>query len=256
VKIGRLSSSQKKDLSTAASDNTGRVYKIGTCVKDKSCVFGDTRSSRSIVLFGDSHASMWLPAIIPIATTMHLKIVLLTLDGCPVSTLKVNDKNGNCTAFRSASIKEINKLKPVAVVMAERTTDYSYTSSQWQAGMTTTLKALAPSKAHLAVIGDIQPFGAPYAPSVLQCLAAYPTNVQKCAQANPNGKQPVKDAADKNAILKAGGTYIDPTSWLCTTKTCSPVIGNFIPYWDNYHISVTYAQYLSTVVGDALSPIL
>jgi hypothetical protein len=260
VTITQLSSSQKRELSKAGSDDAGRIYRIGNCQKSGAvdCVFGDTTSPHLIVLFGDSHATMWLPSIIPIATTMRLKIVLLSLDGCPVATLKVNDSNnGNCTAFRSAAIKEINHLKPVAVIMSQRTTDYSnYTSSQWQAGLTTTLKDLAPSKARFAVIGDDQPFGPANSPSVLQCLAAYPTNVQKCAQANPNKQQPVLNGAERNAIVGAGGRYIDPTPWLCTKSTCSPIIGGFIPYWDSYHVSVTYAQYLSSVVGAALKPIL
>jgi hypothetical protein len=43
--------------------------------------------------------------------------------------------------------------------------------------------------------------------------------------------------------------------WFCTTDgaTCSSVIGEFITYRDQSHITSTYAQYLASVVGTSLS---
>src|SRR3954468_24500468 len=35
------------------------------------CVFGDKASAVRVMLFGDSHAGMWLPALMPIAERRH-----------------------------------------------------------------------------------------------------------------------------------------------------------------------------------------
>jgi hypothetical protein len=261
VKLKKLTNGQLNKLSEAASDNATNVYHIpGLCnkVSESGCVFGDASSSKSIVLFGDSHAKMWLPSIIPIANSLSLKLVVLSLDACPVASLKVPDTHGNCTSFRSNAIKEIVSLKPIAVIMSDDTTAWgNFSNSQWQAGMSITLSDLAPSKSKLAIIGDIQPFGTAKAPEdILGCLAAYSTNVQRCGESNPNTRFPGRERAEKTAILDVDGTYIQPTPWLCTSNRCSAAIGTFIPYWDNNHISVTYAKYLSGVLGNALSPIL
>jgi hypothetical protein len=70
---------------------------------------------------------------------------------------------------------------------------------------------------------------------------------------NPNPKEKGLEAAELAAAKAAKSTYINPTSWLCTTKRCSPVIGNYIAYWGADHVSVTYSRYLSTVMGTALT---
>ena len=42
---------------------------------------------QTIVLFGDSHAQMWLSAVVPAAEALHDRVVLLYLGGCPAATV-------------------------------------------------------------------------------------------------------------------------------------------------------------------------
>lgn len=69
--------------------------------------------------------------------------------------------------------------------------------------------------------------------------------------ANPNLSHPGNEAAEVAATKALNVPYINPQKWLCA-KRCSPVIGRFLAYWNNVHISTQYAGYLSKVMGTAL----
>jgi hypothetical protein len=72
-----------------ADNPTNTKYKPDVTCKTFSanCTYGDKSSKRVIVLFGDSHAWMWLPAIVPFAMSKHFKVQLLTVAGCPVAEI-------------------------------------------------------------------------------------------------------------------------------------------------------------------------
>lgn len=251
VRIESLSAAVASQLPDAMSDNASTVYGINdSCTTATSCVYGDPNGSRSVVLYGDSHARMWLGAIIPLAERQHVKLIVIGHDSCPVVTLDFRSSIfPGCNSFRAAAIETINRIRPMAVLLADRTTSPGITSAQWQAGMTATLSALRASGARIAVIGDIQVFNV----SLPQCLASYPTHVQSCSVQNPNPLFPGMERAEQAAARAAKVAYIDPTPWLCTSTACSPVIGSYIAYWNSQHVSVAYSRYLSGVMGAALT---
>jgi SGNH domain (fused to AT3 domains) len=259
VKIDKVSSSIAAELPNISADNSNVVYSLpNSCsTPTTDCVFGDTTASRSVVLFGDSHARMWLPAIIPIAITDHLRLIVIGEDGCPAAYLNVPGKLEVCGSLMPQYIATINSIKPVAVILGDRTSlDASIgpvTSAQWQAALTTTINDLNPSGAKIAVLGDIQVFNV----ILPQCLAANPLAVQKkCSVSNPNKFAPGHQEAEMAATAQAKGSYINTNPWLCTSNRCSPIVGNYIAYWDNHHVSVAYAKHLSGVMGSALSKVL
>lgn len=253
VKIAALNATTTAALPGAATDDPAHKYHLpDECLTATDCVLGDTSSSTTVVLFGDSHSRMWLPAILPSALADHVRLVLIGKDGCPVVSIDFTQRLFTvCNGLRPGEFATINGLKPLAVILADRTSYPGFTSAQWQAGMAATLHALSASGSRLTVIGDIQVFGNGSA-NVLGCLATYPNDVQKCAQPLPNTKVHGEERAERAATQAAHGTYVDPTPWLCTASRCSPVIGNFIAYFNAAHVSVTYATYLSKVMGLAL----
>jgi hypothetical protein len=254
VRIEKLSTTVASKLTSASSENADAIYKIYYgCVSATQCVYGDTSSAATVVLFGDSHARMWLPSLLPIAATDQFKIVVLGEDSCPVISIALTGKFSGCLAITASAIKIINALKPSAIIVSDRTSWLkTVTAKQWQTGFTTTLKDLKVSKAKIAVLGDIQIFNSP----VIQCLSIHPTKVQTCTVANPNKQQPSHEKSEKAAAATEKVVYVNPTPWLCTTTKCSPVIGNYIAYWDDFHVSVPYASYLSGVVATALKSTL
>ena len=60
-----------------------------TGLRSKPCVYGDTTSTTTVVLFGDSHAAYWFPALDLISQEQHWRLVDLTKDGCPVAEVNI-----------------------------------------------------------------------------------------------------------------------------------------------------------------------
>ena len=62
-------------------------YRLGACVagtgatSSKVCELGDTKARRRLVVLGDSHAAMWMPALIPFARRYHWRLVPLIKPG-------------------------------------------------------------------------------------------------------------------------------------------------------------------------------
>jgi hypothetical protein len=268
TKIKTLSATLLKQVATAANDNPGKLYPqtYDGCQKLASCVFGDTKSKKVVVIFGDSHAQMWIPALNRIGIAKKLDVIVLYLPSCPAATLSVWLKYSNtafpqCSSERANWINEINALHPTTVLITDHTEGvYSaasggtatFTAAQWQAGMETTLVALAPSKSKLAIIGDMDTFDAP----IPACLASNTSDAQACEAPNPNPERPGRQSAEQAAAKAETVLYVNPMQWLCTSTACSPVIGNFVAYFDQYHLTCSYAAYLSGVLGDALRPVL
>jgi hypothetical protein len=127
--ITTLPANVTPSVSAASNDQPSTKYPtVKPCIvgitKMPTCLFGDTKGTRTMVLFGDSHAYMWFPALDAIAKAAKWKLIMLVGLGCPVADLEVwniatNAPNSGCPGFRSAMIKRIDKLNPSLVVMSE-----------------------------------------------------------------------------------------------------------------------------------------
>jgi SGNH domain-containing protein len=237
------------------------------CLVIGACVFGDTTATRTIVLFGDSHAQMWLSAVAPIAATLKYRVELLYLGGCPEATVTVWNPlplppfpagyYHGCDQFRTREIRAINHLHPALVLLSNRTAMVEsgsgtyFTNAQWEHGLGTTILALKQPGTRVAVIGDINYFNQP----MPQCLAANPSNVQQCASPNPNPTAHGHQSAEHIEATKLHVPFINVLPWICTT-TCSGVIGGFLPYLNSTHLDATYITFLTNVLQTALVKVL
>jgi hypothetical protein len=264
VHIKTLTKTTAAELPAAPSDFSWAGYpKLGgssssQCFTATSCVYGDTSSENVVVLFGDSHALMWLPAIAPVAAAHKVRLVLLWTNLCPPASVEFYDPTNNdpasCDAWRAETIAIIQKLAPSLVVIGERATYIPsgpttfFTSAQWQVGLTKTIREVKKGKTKVAVIESPESFGV----AVPECLAANPTKVQACSMPAPKSTGPEHQAAEAAAAKATGSLFVKTLPWFCTTSLCSPVIGSFIVFIDTGHLSFSYAQYLSDVMGTAL----
>jgi hypothetical protein len=255
--IKQLPSKLDPPLSEVASDSPGTYYGVAgrECDGITKCDFGDKKSKELWVMFGDSHAQMWLPALVPIATEEHVELALVWAPGCPAADVTVwsvttHSVNKGCTTFRNQMFLQIKKADPFLVLVADRTSDIPgagnklISDSVWQAGLETTIAKLKSATTKVAVVGDITAFAA--SEVIAECLASNSSNVQACSVPNPNPKTHEHFAAEMAAATAESVAYLNPQSWLCTT-VCSPVIGNMVAYWDSFHVTSTYAEYLSVV---------
>lgn len=224
-----------------------------------ACVFGDPTASRTVVIYGDSHAGMWFKAMNLIALKAHWKLVYLGKGYCPADSLPYENPAGfgrsggeyaECDAWHRFAIKRIRQLHPNLVVITQEIRNkpdgHLYTPEQWQDGLEKTFSLLGVPAKHIIVLGNV-----PILPkSPPECLSLHPGDVQACSGVPP-GYEDQFNQAEESAAAHSEVPYINLESWFCATR-CSPVIGKYQVYFDDYHITATYSMYLARVLGDAL----
>jgi len=232
---------------------------------DFTCSWGKENAKPLVILFGDSHAYMWAPAVARAVLAAHGRLILYSSVGCVVAKLHLygiwnnpNVYNTGCDKWRTKTIKEIQAKKPTLVLLAERTSNIlsgpntMVTDGAFRTGLAISMTEIKRSGAKVLMLGDNPPFVNFLDPK--GCLAQHPTAVQQCAAPLRASTALWRDRHGAEAAVAAanGVSFFDSTKWICGKKTCSPIIGNMLAYRDGSHISTTYSAYLSKVIGEAM----
>lgn len=222
------------------------------------CVFGDRASATDVILWGDSHAGMWLPALSEIAERRDWRVQFYGKPACP--TLNITFWNQQeqrpfheCDRFRDFVTGQIPTIKPELVIVTnesfsqKRGQGQLVTPGEWQAGLTQTLRTLRRSARNVVVLG-----GTPVLDqSAPECLAAHQKDIPACSTTRAVATSRTWNAADFEAARVTGSGYISVLPWLCTAM-CNPVIGNVTVYRNRFHLTGTYARMLNGVLEEAL----
>lgn len=227
-----------------------------SATEPQHCSFGAVDSDRTIVLFGDSHAAQWFPALESIAVESGSRLVSFTKSSCPAATVTTWNSNLQqpytaCDAWRENVLGEIAVLDPDLVVMSDyrkqRPAGTGDASRAWTAGIEATIARLA-STSDVVVIGDGPTF--PVEPAV--CLSAHLESTAACAE-------PIREVVDlaaldgvRKATTAAGGRFIDTRDWYCPQGVCAVVRGDVSMYRDSHHITVEASKAMATSLLSAL----
>ncbi len=222
------------------------------------CTYGDPTGKRLMVIMGDSHAGMWLTALKGAALRAGWRLKVFYLPGCPAPMMTFFSKetgtpNLACNRFRSAAIATIRALHPAMTIVTSATLsepvsrDAVATDPMWQSGLEKTLRALAKPGDELVVMGDIPVL----AEDDATCLAAHLDDVPACMTPLATAEQGVLVSAERAAAEAVGARYIPTEQWECASE-CLPIVGSMRVYNDQFHLSATYATYLSGAVQSAL----
>jgi len=226
------------------------------------CLYGDTSSSRSIVLFGDSHALMWFPAIDNLASQQHVALVVTTKATCPPLEVSIFSPDlgrpyTECDKWRAAELQRMTTLRP-AVVILGFSREYGIADDHvvvdgpaWLSGLADMITTIErDTGARVVVMGD-----APYPQqSVPDCLSQHLADTAACAVPkhypfyNPDGI-----AQEKAVAASTGAGYVDTDPWFCISTTCTVIVGNMLVYRDDNHITATYPNWLTPVIGAHLN---
>ncbi|GAB2581599.1 hypothetical protein Aab01nite_58710 [Paractinoplanes abujensis] len=223
-----------------------------------ACVFGDRAAATDVVLYGDSHAGMWLPAMAEIAERLHWRLQFYGKPGCPAVQLTVWNQQeqrpfGECDRFRDYVTGQVAVNRPELVIVTnesfsqKRDRGRLITAAEWSTGLTQTLRTLRRSAGHVIVLGNTPVLDA----SAPECLAAHQSDIAACSTPRAVATARTWNAADREAAAATGSGYVSVLPWLCTT-TCPAVIGNVTVYRNRFHLSATYARMLNGVLEEAL----
>lgn len=246
-----------------------------------SCDFGDVRAARTMVLYGDSNAWMWLPAFNELGIADGFRVELDARAGCEVADLTLLDNSAStrataeaCTGFRAFALHQIAVEKPFLVVVV----DYEYTDhlnldyapyrqSAYLAALTSTIATIHQSAATTVMLSPPPPhFG-----NLVTCLSQNAADIQACAvpaacldgnnYRYPRCQYPAgSDGSIKNIIglpgaVKAGhGLFINVSKLFCTSVTCPPVIDNTVVMFDQIHVSEHYVWLIELAFAGLFPP--
>ena len=259
--IEQLPANVTPSLANAPNDSALTEYPdLNACMAYHvlTCAFGDPHGTHTMVLFGDSHALMWFPALQRIAVAEKWRGLAIMMLGCPAADVTIwnivtHAAANNCVPWRTQAIAKINKVHPSLVIVSERfytldATDKPITYPEWTTGLETSLASLQAKGTNVVLIGQ-----SAVIPKTPMCLAAYPTSIQRCSlpEGLPWFLQQI--AADRAAAKARSVRYINEVPWTCSS-TCTTVIGNMIVYYSAGHLTATYDAYLTNVMKLALAP--
>jgi hypothetical protein len=252
---------------TAVKDGRSAVYRdhchisVTSTAVPGPCVYGDPASDTTVVLFGDSHAAQWFPALDRIARERDWRLVSLTKASCKTADVTIllgSKPYTSCDAWRAKALDRIADLHPDLVIAASSDSgDPVHADAdavrQWAAGYARTYRALRSGGARVAALLDT-----PWPPSdAVDCAATHPLDLSRCATTPARAaKDPAKATALRAAAKATGSTVIDPGPWLCGRTRCPTVVADTLVYRDDGHMSETYAQALAPVLEPALEPVL
>jgi hypothetical protein len=224
----------------------------------RECVYGASPGSSTIVLFGDSHASAWFPALEAVALARDQRLVVLSKATCPplaapVYSPDVGRDYRECDEWRPKALQRIAAERPAIVVFAMNRAygdkyGLPFYGEEWLRGlgeMVTSVEALG---SRVAVLGAV-PLPVHDVPD---CLSEHLSEATACA-ANATDQFQIDGAvAERRVVEAAGGAFIDVRPWFCDSSACAVIVGNLLVYRDQNHITTDFASWISPVVGASL----
>jgi peptidoglycan/LPS O-acetylase OafA/YrhL len=235
------------------------------------CAFGDVTGDVTVVLWGDSHALQWLPALDPLLKEMRLRGVLRAYAGCPSGLsggAEVPVHFRRClgfTAAATADVLERGREGPVAVMLSSRWAVYVNERPRslvdrsarggWapgQAAIESSLEQLAARLRDEAIpVGIALPvpelrFEAP------NCL--YRESPDHCAEPGAAQREYLQPAAQllRRVAARYDAALMDPAAALCPADSCPVLVGNKALYLDDDHLSGEGARHLRELLKELM----
>jgi peptidoglycan/LPS O-acetylase OafA/YrhL len=210
----------------------------GTSSKPTSriCRAGVTSSRKLLVLIGDSHAMMWLPAVLELASEDGWAVVPLLRTGCMPNRWVTGEGPSSCRAWYRWAVDQVRRLHPritlVGGSIGERPSAVVQAAADGVIAMASALKR----SGAVVVIGD--PEGLSFNPT--DCLLSKHASMATCAASWPPAALRAYDRVAATT-RRLGVGFISTRGFFCFQRRCPAVIGHTIAYWDNSHITAAYA---------------
>ncbi len=221
------------------------------------CRLGRADSGRRVVVVGDSHALMWVPALERLGEQEGFEVVPMVKYGCTPYGLDQRIEPdgasfGACADYRSWTHDAIADLRPDLVVVSSRdypagmfvddTEPEAWTREvqQW----VEEVRALGP---RVAVLGDVAHPGVD--PGA--CLLADGATMADCTPRVDSWSQTV-NAAVRRGARRAGAAYVDVVRLVCLRGRCPLVVAGVATYQDGQHVSRTWSRWVAADLGSLL----
>ena len=208
------------------------------------CRLGAPSSRRSMIVFGDSHAQMWMPTVLATAERDGWAVIPLVKSGCVPSAWRGRGYDDmsqaalrDCHRWYAWASGQAKTLRADVVLVSgccagalgrvEKQTIDAYTH------LAATVKRAA---TQVVVLGDAE--GVDRQP--VDCLLGRRSTMRTCTTIHSNEHFALND--DLAAVAgRRGFRFLDTRGWFCHGHECPMVVGQTVVYRDTGHITVPYA---------------
>jgi peptidoglycan/LPS O-acetylase OafA/YrhL len=235
---------------------------VGECNYEKDsrelCPGGDTGADRTIVVFGNSHARMWIPAFDQIGAELGYRTYYFVKPNCSATLVSVGELVPGsplwpeCDAFRAWALDQIAALDPdLVVVTSSGPNPVLYDDdgnripkdgidAAAREGYVDLFTRLSTTAQRTVLLRDV-----PKSENLPdECLTKKGNDLGDCLF-TPLPASVVDANLSVEAADETGTEVVDPTKWLCWDDACPTVIGDVLPYRDRGHLTTVYAASLA-----------
>ena len=216
----------------------------GRATSSRICRLGDSRSTKTIVVIGDSHAQMWMPTILDMARRDSWVVIPLVKVSCIPRTWL--ESRSNCGAWYRWAKRRASALHPhVTLIVGSWARTWGPSRAIRAVGaLSSTAKRFSGS---VIVVSD--PPGQSREP--VDCVLGEHSTMKTCSTAATKVQLRTNAAIGANArragvgIVQTQGWFCAPTRESTPRQLCPLVINQTITYIDRGHVSKTYALELA-----------
>jgi hypothetical protein len=224
---------------------------LGRCsafhrLRSAICNYGDPNGTKTVVIFGNSHSAMWVPALAVAAKADHWKLYPVVKESCGYDTytdvVPGLDPRNACSSWYDWAKTIIAGLHPNVLVLG------SYTkTTYWALGERTAIAQLRPLTKRFVLLSD-----SPWIPAPSGCFLHLNATQGTCLRT----ESPLRIAAQAktHAIAKVMHVqYLDITPLLCDAHQCPSVIDGIIPTADGSHVTPQYSSFVALAFDQGIN---
>jgi peptidoglycan/LPS O-acetylase OafA/YrhL len=228
------------------------------------CAMGDTASKTTVAVVGDSHASMWIPALQQIGRQRPWRLEAMAKTACPMMDLPIAkplvsrlvEYIQRCEQWRGQIIARLRAERPELVVVSvfrgyTATNSHGFLSGftsydpAWIDALTRLVRQLRETGAKVLVLGPLPQLNT----SVPGCLSEHLDDATACSPPMSTAFNRSGIAAEAAAVNAGGGQYADLTELFCTANRCPVIVGNTLVYVDAGHLTLEYSRLLAPALA-------
>lgn len=232
----------------SAMPNEWPSFEGGSCVSDGQeminiCDNGITDGSKTVVVWGNSHAHTFNTPVLTMAKKNHWSVKSFTKGFCPLSAGPTEGVTESCIQFNQETLDQVLAMKPdVVVTTSTRTNAATDVPEDLEASWIAGVETLQDAGIEVVALRDTPRT----IRDVPECLAETPTDFIGCGAK----REDIFSATPPTASIKqdlSSVKFLDFTNYFCDATYCPAVIGNVIVYKDDNHVTRTFMDSLTPI---------